>query len=85
MQRLKRLRVCVHDGGEARHRGDHEEEVTGERAKDGAKSGACAIARGRVQDRQRSRSGDELKNDDGGDEAAVVLNAEHGLISGSSP
>jgi hypothetical protein len=83
LQRLEHPRVGVHDGSESCDGGDHVEEVAHERPQDRAQTRADAIARGRVQDRQGTRSGNELEYDDRGDETAVVLDIEHRPISGS--
>ncbi|MNI85812.1 hypothetical protein D3C73_1428380 [compost metagenome] len=66
-----------HDRGQARRRGNHEQEVSRNGAHHRGHAGAFAMARRGVQDRDGARAGNGLEYQDGQNETAVVLNVEH--------
>ncbi len=77
LRRRQHRRVRGEERGEAEDGRQHVDEIAGERAQHRTESGADAASRGGVQDGERSGAGNQLEDDDGGDEARVVLYAEH--------
>lgn len=63
--------------GEAEHGAEHPERVAGEGAGDGGHAAPDAVAPGGGEDGQRARPGDQLEDQDRGDEFGIVLDAGH--------
>ncbi len=73
LQRQEKQRLRPHRGGQAAHSRRHVEEVTEKRAEHCADTGDDAVARRRGEDGQRSRSGNQLKDENRGDKTGVVM------------
>ena len=69
-------RVRNHDGRHTGHRGPQQNLVTNDDAEGGAHAAGNAALAGRGDQRQVTGAGNQQKNDDGGDESAVVGDAD---------